>query len=61
MQVCYPVASRTTTPCWHLCAGERANVCGFRWPILHCLHVILNEEWEHQRYAVRDLRKQAGG
>jgi hypothetical protein len=20
-----------------------------------CLHVILNEEWEHLRYAVRDL------
>jgi hypothetical protein len=25
--------------------------------VLHCLHVILNEEWEHQRYAVRDLQK----
>lgn len=25
--------------------------------VLHCLHVILNEEWEHQRYAVRDLRR----
>ncbi|MDE3202856.1 MAG: DinB family protein [Acidobacteriota bacterium] len=25
--------------------------------VLHCLHVILNEEWEHQRYAIRDLRK----
>lgn len=23
--------------------------------ILTCLHVILNEEWEHHRYAVRDL------
>jgi DinB superfamily/Pentapeptide repeats (8 copies) len=23
--------------------------------ILSCLHVILNEEWEHHRYAVRDL------
>jgi hypothetical protein len=22
---------------------------------LHCLHVILNEEWEHNRYANRDL------
>jgi hypothetical protein len=22
---------------------------------LACLHVILNEEWEHHRYAVRDL------
>ncbi|HEY4567831.1 MAG TPA: DinB family protein [Kribbella sp.] len=22
---------------------------------LHCLHTILEEEWEHQRYAVRDL------
>jgi hypothetical protein len=28
--------------------------------VLHCLHVILNEEWEHQRYAVRDLWKAAG-
>jgi hypothetical protein len=24
-------------------------------PVLACLHVILNEEWEHHRYAVRDL------
>jgi len=23
--------------------------------VLHCLHVICNEEWEHHRYAVRDL------
>ena len=23
--------------------------------LLHCLHVILNEEWEHNRYANRDL------
>ena len=23
--------------------------------VLHCLHVILNEEWEHQRFALRDL------
>ena len=23
--------------------------------VLDCLHVILNEEWEHHRYAVRDL------
>jgi DinB superfamily/Pentapeptide repeats (8 copies) len=23
--------------------------------VLHCLHVILNEEWEHHRYARRDL------
>ena len=29
--------------------------------VLHCLHVILNEEWEHQRYAVRDLRNAAAG
>src|SRR5579875_855399 len=27
--------------------------------VLHCLHVLLNEEWEHQRYAVRDLQKAA--
>jgi uncharacterized protein YjbI with pentapeptide repeats len=23
--------------------------------VLECLHVVLNEEWEHHRYAVRDL------
>ena len=23
--------------------------------VLHCLHVVLNEEWQHHRYAVRDL------
>lgn len=23
--------------------------------VLHCLHVVLDEEWEHHRYAVRDL------
>jgi len=23
--------------------------------VLACLHVILQEEWEHHRYAVRDL------
>lgn len=23
--------------------------------VLHCLHVLLNEEWEHHRYATRDL------
>jgi hypothetical protein len=31
-----------------------------RGQVLHCLHVILNEEWEHQRYAIRDLRKATG-
>jgi hypothetical protein len=25
--------------------------------VLHCLHVILNEEWEHHRYANRDLEQ----
>jgi hypothetical protein len=24
-------------------------------PVLTCLHVLLNEEWQHHRYAVRDL------
>jgi len=28
---------------------------------LSCLHVILEEEWEHHRYAVRDLDTIAGG
>ena len=23
--------------------------------VLECLHVILNEEWEHNQYAARDL------
>jgi hypothetical protein len=29
--------------------------------VLSCLHVILEEEWEHHRYAVRDLDAIAGG
>lgn len=29
--------------------------------VLHCLHTILNEEWEHHRYAVRDLDVIAAG
>ncbi|MFI7430809.1 DinB family protein [Micromonospora sp. NPDC049836] len=28
-------------------------------PVRHCLHVIFDEEWEHLRYAVRDLDAQA--
>ncbi len=28
---------------------------------LSCLHVILEEEWEHHRYAVRDLDAIAAG
>jgi len=28
---------------------------GHQETVLSCLHVILQEEWEHQRYAVRDL------
>ena len=28
---------------------------------LTCLHVILDEEWEHHRYAVRDLDAIAAG
>jgi hypothetical protein len=27
-------------------------------PVRHCLHVILNEEWEHLRFALRDLDAQ---
>jgi hypothetical protein len=23
--------------------------------VLQCLHVVLKEEWQHHRYAVRDL------
>jgi hypothetical protein len=29
-------------------------------PVLHGVHVILNEEWEHLRFALRDLDAQAG-
>lgn len=29
--------------------------------VLSCLHTILEEEWEHQRYAVRDLDRISGG
>ena len=29
-------------------------------PVRHALHVILNEEWEHLRFARRDLDTQAG-
>jgi hypothetical protein len=44
-----------TESCRHPWAPEH------RVPVLHCLHVILNEEWQHQRYAIRDLRIAAGG
>jgi DinB family protein len=27
-------------------------------PVLHCLHVIFDEEWEHLRFAMRDLDAQ---
>jgi len=38
-------------------AGTRANPHAPEYPesVLSCLHVILGEEWEHHRYAVRDL------
>ncbi|MFF5181395.1 DinB family protein [Micromonospora sp. NPDC000316] len=28
-------------------------------PVLHCLHVIFDEEWEHLRFAVRDIDRQS--
>jgi DinB superfamily len=38
-------------------AAARKNPWAPEYPetILSCLHVILREEWEHHRYAVRDL------
>jgi hypothetical protein len=38
-------------------AATRKNPWDTRYPetTLSCLHVILEEEWEHHRYAVRDL------
>lgn len=31
-----------------------------RFPVRECLHIILNEEWEHRLYAERDLTALAG-
>ena len=44
-------------------AQPRANPWGPDHPetVLTCLHVILQEEWEHHRYAVRDLDTLAAG
>jgi hypothetical protein len=38
-------------------AAERANPWAPQYPetVLSCVHTILEEEWEHHRYAVRDL------
>jgi hypothetical protein len=38
-------------------ADERSNPWAPQYPetVLSCLHTILEEEWEHHRYAVRDL------
>lgn len=38
-------------------AAERRNPWAPKYPetVLSCLHTILEEEWEHHRYAVRDL------
>ncbi|MGD7704786.1 DinB family protein [Microlunatus sp. Y2014] len=45
----------TATP--ELLAAERPNPHDPDFPetVLSCLHTILEEEWEHHRYAVRDL------
>ena len=45
----------TVTP--EMLATKRPNPWNPRYPetTLSCLHVILEEEWEHHRYAVRDL------
>jgi len=45
----------TVTP--ELLAAERPNPWDPEYPetTLSCVHVILEEEWEHHRYAVRDL------
>ncbi|HMO12172.1 MAG TPA: DinB family protein, partial [Actinotalea sp.] len=41
-------------------AATRANPWAPEYPetVLSCVHVILGEEWEHHRYAVRDLDAQ---
>jgi len=45
----------TATP--ETLAATRKNPHAPEYPetTLSCLHVILEEEWEHHRYAVRDL------
>jgi hypothetical protein len=45
----------TVTP--EILAGERANPRSpeYQESVLSCLHVILEEEWEHHRYSARDL------
>jgi hypothetical protein len=45
----------TATP--DVLAETRSNPHAPQQPetVLSCLHVILDEEWEHHRYAVRDL------
>lgn len=44
-------------------AGERRNPWAPAYPetVLSCLHTILEEEWEHHRFAVRDLDVIAAG
>ncbi|MBC9735160.1 DinB family protein [Nocardioides marmotae] len=42
-------AERLAVPCEHPWGpGRQVST-------LHCLHVVLTEEWQHHRYAVRDL------
>lgn len=42
---------------------QTSNPNAPEWPetVLSCLHTILEEEWEHQRFAVRDLDKITAG
>lgn len=44
-------------------AAQRRNPWAPEYPetVLSCLHTILEEEWEHHRYAVRDLDRIAAG
>ncbi len=51
----------TATP--EILAGNRRNphAPDHEETVLSCLHVILYEEWEHHRYAVRDLDAIASG
>lgn len=45
----------TVTP--EVLAEQRSNPHAPQYDetVLSCLHTILDEEWEHHRYAVRDL------
>jgi hypothetical protein len=45
----------TVTPDELAATRRNSHYPGYAETTLSCLHTILEEEWEHHRYAVRDL------